>query len=135
MPIRARNTDIPFVAEVLLPDLAAAADITNYHVLKAPFDLEIVRIEAVPVVATVGVDGSNTLTYAFKKNNTGSAILSKAHTANLAQGSYNDVGTPTSPKLNKGDNLTLDITQGGTTADQGLVTLRVLYKARREAAQ
>lgn len=134
MPVRAKNTDFPMVAETILPDLAANADITNYHVFRAPFDLEIVRIDVVAVVATAGVDGTNTLVYAFKKNNAGSAILTLTRTTNISQGARVSAGTPTSPNLDLNDDLTLDITQG-TTADQGQVVLQVFYKARREAKQ
>lgn len=131
-PIKARNTDLKFKHTVVTPDLAAGADITDYHVMDAPFDMEVTDITVTPVVASAGVDGSNSLVFTFKRNNTGTAIGTLTKTAQTVQGTEESVGTldGTTKFVDKDDEVTLDITQGAT-ADVGLCVVEVTYRARQ----
>ncbi len=118
------------VAECLLPDLAAGADITNYHVFRAPYDIVVKALRYVPVVASAGVDGANTLVVTVKRNNTGTAIGTLTKTAQTVQGAEETgFGTldATTSKVSEGDEITCDITQGAT-ADSGLARLVVEYE-------
>ena len=137
MPVKAKNLDVPFQATFTVPDPGAAgADISNYEAWKAPFDLEITKIEYVYHAATVGVDASNTIVTAFKRNNTGTAVASSSKTAVIAKGVITDAGTPddTTKLLAKDYKLTVDVTCGAT-ADGALMEVTVRYKPRTNASQ
>ena len=111
-----------------LPDLAAGVDIAAEVVFRAPVGgMRVFAVRIIFRAATAGVDGANPLQIDVNGPD-GEIATSGALVANQAANAVNSPAVvAAAARLDAGEDLTIDITQGAT-ADIGRASVQIDYR-------
>lgn len=116
--------------DTLVENLAAGGDITERVFWRAPYPCYVYEAEILPVAASVGVDGSNTVLVTIQNITQGVAIATVTSTTNyVANTPIALTVTTANADIAAGDVIGLIVTQGATADTAGFVvqfTYRVL---------
>lgn len=113
-----------------IADLTAGSDITARAEFTCPFPLEVLQAKIIPIAASTGVDGSNTVAVTLSNITASATIASLTSTTNYA------ANTPLTMTLTAAnvhcaadDVLGIAVTQG-TAADTAGFYIEVFYRPR-----
>jgi hypothetical protein len=103
-------------------NLAAGADITERAFWRAPYPVQVYQVQVLPIAASVGVDGSNTVLVTLRNITQGVDIATVTSTSNyVANTPISLTITAANADVAADDVLGIVVTQGATADTAGFV--------------